>query len=266
MVIKFWVLILSSNTTKDFGPIRADYTFFEDYSTESVEDVRAYAPHVLALKETNQSIHMLDFGCGEGRFSVQFLEKIGLPSDRLWLSLVEPDDVYRQQARERLLPWSTHPVNAWQELPSGLEACFNLVLSNHVLYYVPNLDEVVAALIRALAPNGIFLAAIAGQSNLLIQFWNRCFGLLGQPVPYHTAEDFEVVLDRQQIGYRKEKVNYELVFPDSEENRLTMARFLLGSYFCEVPAQPMLEFFNPYAVSGKITMPTWHDHFVIGSA
>lgn len=254
---------MSSTAAKDFGPIRDAYAFFEDHSTEAAADVRAYAPHLHALARKKRPIRMLDFGCGDGKFSVQFHAAARFPAERLWLSLVEPDDVYRQQAAERLQPLSAFPVLAWPELPSNLEACFDLVLANHVLYYVPNLDDTIAAIIRALAPAGLFLAAVAGQRNTLIQFWHHCFGQIGKSVPHHTAEDVEATLTRQRISYSKEDVEYELVFPDSAANRLTITRFLMGNYFSQVPRQVMLELFNPFAANGKIAMQITHQHFVV---
>jgi hypothetical protein len=81
------------------------------------------------------------------------------------LALVEPDDVYRHQAAERLQSCTTQPVRAWPALPPHLPACFDLVVVNHVLYYVPDLDSTLSALLRTLATPGLFLAAMAGRAN-----------------------------------------------------------------------------------------------------
>ena len=105
---------------------------------------------------------------------------------------------------------------------------------------------------------------MAGQSNVLIQFWNSCFALIGKPVPFYTAEDLEDILATQGAGYRKQEIQYELVFPDAEENRLKILRFLLGSYFEEVPRLAMLDLFTPYAHGGQIVIQTVHEQFVIG--
>ncbi len=116
--------------------------------------------------------------------------------ERLWVSLVEPVDVYREQALAAVQSCSAHPVRSWPALPGDCEACFDPVLANHVFYYVPDLETVLASILRALAPSGLFLTAIAGQRNTLIQFWNHCFALIGRPVPFHTAEDMERTLIR----------------------------------------------------------------------
>lgn len=254
---------MSLNTSKDFGPLRADYSFFEDHATEAVADARSYAVHVRSLNTSGRPILMLDFGCGEGRFTENLLKTCDIPAERLCLTLVEPVDEHRRRAVERLTPVAARPINAGATLPDNPDARFDLVLANHVFYYVTNLEDVVAAIHRSLAPAGLLLAAMAGQNNLLIQFWNHCFGLIGEPVPFHTAEDFAAALRRQSIGYLKKPVHYELTFSDSEENRLRILRFLLGSHFDKVPRQPMLDLFAPYAEGGQIEMQITHDHFLI---
>jgi SAM-dependent methyltransferase len=250
-------------TTKDFSPLRADYTFFETHATEAAEDLRAYASHVQSVAAGDGPIRLLDFGCGPGGFSRRFIEMTGIAADRLQLSLVEPVDVYRRQAIAEVRPHSTDPVCAWPALPEDCEACFDLVLANHVFYYVPDLEAALTGILRALAPSGLFLTAIAGQRNTLIQFWNRCFGLIGRPVPFHTAEDLERALTRLGRRFHKQDVHYELTFPDSEENRLTILRFLMGSHYPEVPRPPMLELFDSYAADGIVHMHITHEQFII---
>lgn len=250
--------------TKDFGPVRADYAYFEDHATEAAEDARAYAPHVQSLASAKRSIRMLDFGCGEGKFTLRFLAAAGLPTSSWSIALVEPDGVNQERAVDRLQPTMAHRIEAWPALPADLDASFDVVLANHVFYYVSNLEGALAAIRRALAPGGLLLAAMAGQENLLIQFWNHCFGLIGKPVPYHTAEDLEAALARARWPFHKEEVRYQLNFPDAEENRLRICRFLLGSYLTDVPRRAMLDFFNPYATDGSITAVITHRHFIIG--
>jgi len=254
---------MNVTNSKDFGPISDDYLFFLEQSTEAEEDLRAYMPHVQALTAGGGPISMLDFGSGPGRFSSQLLALARLSPDRLRLALVEPEETYRRQAARQLQPLTVHPVQAWPELPPHLQAHFDLVLANHVFYYVPNLDEVLTRLLRALPPSGLFLAAMAGRSNILIQFTAYCFDLINLPYPYHTAEDLEVSLAGQGEVYCKQEVQYELVFPDAEENRLKIMRFLLGSYFDEIPRQAMADLFSPYAHAGQIVLQVGHDHFVL---
>jgi trans-aconitate 2-methyltransferase len=177
---------------------------------------------------------------------------------------VEPDDVYRQQAVARLQAFSADPVPAWPALPPHLDACFDLILSNHVFYYVPDLEDTLSAVLSSLSPSGLFLASMAGLSNTMVQFCIRCFGLIGKPYPFRTSEDFEVAMDRLGRSCAREDIHYELVFPDSEENRLEIARFLMGSDYPAVPTQVMVDLFAPYSSGGRIAMQLVHKHFAVG--
>jgi SAM-dependent methyltransferase len=254
---------MSSSSSKPFGPIRTDYEFFQAHATESTQDVRAYLPHLAGLATGAGPIRMLDFGCGDGQFSAELLAPCAFPPARLEISLVEPDDVYRGQAIERVRSFTARPVRAWAALPTDSVTCFDFMLANHVLYYVTDLDGTLAALLGALAAPGLFLTAMAGQRNGLIQFWNACFALLGLPVPFHTSEDLEAALARRGQKYDKEDVHYDLSFADSAEHRLSILRFLLGSYFQRVPRQAMLDLFDPYAAGGRIAMRLVHEHFAV---
>lgn len=257
---------MSDTSTKDFGPIRDDYRFFEEHATEADEDIRAYAPLVRAQLAGDRPVRMLDYGCGGGRFSTRFLTMANLSPAQLRLSLVEPVEAYRAQAAAELQKFTTAPIAAWPALLREAEA-FDLILANHVFYYVKQLDEQLAALVRALAPRGLFLASMAGQENTLIQFWNRSFALIGQPVPFHTAEDLQASLDAQGIPCRRQPVRYQLAFDDSAENRLRIMRFLLGEYFAQMPRPALLALFDPYAAAGRVEMHVVHEQFMVaGSA
>jgi SAM-dependent methyltransferase len=206
---------------------------------------------------------MLDFGCGDGGFTAEFLLRSRVPQERLWLSLVEPDPTYLHHATDRLQAYTPHPVRAWPALPPYLDACFELILVNHVLYYVPDLTGTLSALLRALATPGLFLTAMGGLDNTLAQFCLWCFGVIGKPFPFRTATDYEATLAHLGEAYCKEDVQYECVFPDTEENRLRMGRFLLGSDYYAVPRQALLAGFDPYAYAGQVAMQPVHQHFIV---
>ena len=203
---------MQHTSRKSFGPIREAYAFFQQHATETEADIRAYLPHLLVVATDDQPIRMLDFGCGDGAFTAALLAHTSWSPARLQLALVEPDDVYRQQAATRLQAYTTRPVCAWPSLPAHLQSCFDLVLANHVLYFVPELDSTLAALLGALAIPGLFLTAMAGQRSTFAQWCQQCFTWLGQPYPFHSAEDLQGALARQEMEYSREEVPYELVF------------------------------------------------------
>jgi len=248
---------------KPFERIRDAYAFFQQHATETEADIRAYLPHLPTVAMGDQPIRMLEFGCGDGQFTAALLGRTPWTPARLQLALVEPDDVYRQQAVARLQPYTTQPVHARPALPPHLQDCFDLVLANHVLYYVPDLDGTLAALLRALAAPGLFLTAMAGQRSTLAQWCQQCFAWLGQLYPFHTAEDLESTLARQGVAYGKEDVHYEFVFPDTAEHRLTVMRFLLGNAYHDVSQPAMLALFDPYAQGEQVMIRLVHEHFMV---
>jgi SAM-dependent methyltransferase len=244
--------------SKDFTPIQGDYDFFAAHATEASADLDAYAERLRSFNPPAGPIRMLDFGCGPGSFTARFLDRAGWSRDRLDLALVEPSAAYRKQAVERLGTRTDRPIRAGDALPPGPSQAFDLILSNHVLYYVPELEAALERIIQALAPGGLFLTAIAGRDNALVDFWFRGFPLIGRPVPYHTAEDVEAALRGLGRAFERREVRYELSFPDLEDNRLKILRFLFGGHLADLPMPEVLALFEEHASGGRITMRTGH--------
>jgi trans-aconitate 2-methyltransferase len=276
---------MSDSPQKDFAPIADDYAFFEAHATEAEEDVSAYLLHLAGIAAPDGSIRMLDFGCGSGAFTARFLQRAGWPPERLQLTLVEPVESALRQAVARLAEFTTMSVAHSATLPGGSSehharraedgtrsvpatgaggmACFDLVLANHVFYYVPDLRGHLARLIEVLSPSGRLLTAIAGRANALIGFWLAGFASIGREVPYHTAEDVEAALQELGANYTKQPVPYELAFDDTEENRLKILRFLLSDHLGQMPRRMLLEMFDRYAREGRIWVRTFSEHFVV---
>jgi trans-aconitate methyltransferase len=256
---------MSKNPAKDFGPIAGDYTFFETHATESQQDSRAYVEQLADTLPASGTIRMLDFGCGSGTFTARFLEQARWPAARLLLTLVEPVESARRQAVARLARYSQSPVLDSATLPGQTLGNFDVVLANHVLYYVPELHAHLARLINSVAKAGVFVTAIAPRTNALIEFWIAGFRSVGKDIPYNTSEDVEAGLQRLGADFQKHHVDYELTFPDTEENRTRIIRFLLAEHLTQIPLGPLLDLFDRYARSGSIKIQTASDHFTIRS-
>jgi trans-aconitate 2-methyltransferase len=254
---------MSKNPAKDFGPIADDYAFFETHATEAEQDSRAYVERLAQFVPADRAIRFLDFGCGSGTFTARLLQQAGWPAARLRLTLVEPVESARRQALERLAPLSGHPIVDSATLPNSTSGNFDVILANHVLYYVPELTSQLAALIAALSPTGAFVTAIAPRTNGLIEFWIRGFALLGREIPYNVSENVESGLQQLGAAYQKQQVAYELTFPDTEENRMRIIRFLLAEHLAQMPPRPLLDLFDQYANSGCIKIRTASDHFTV---
>jgi trans-aconitate 2-methyltransferase len=249
--------------SKDFTPIRDDYEFFAEHSTEAAADLDAYAERLRSFDPPAGPVRMLDFGCGPGSFTARFLDRLGWGGDRLDLALVEPSATYRQQAVERLGTMTDAPIRAWDTLPTGSERAFDLILSNHVLYYVPELPATLDRIVRALDQRGLFLTAIAGRDNALVDLWFRGFPLIGRPVPYNTAEDVQAALAGLDVAYQSREVGYTLSFPDTEEYRLKILRFLFGEHLADLPRAELMGFFEAYVSAGRVEMRTGNVQYYV---
>ncbi len=247
-----------------FDPILDDYAFFEAHSTEAEADLKAYAAYLPLLGSNGRAVHMLDFGCGTGSFTRLFLQQTNWSPARLELTLMEPGDKALAKAVETLQPFSKHSIRLYTALPDTLERRCDLVLANHVLYYVPDLAQTIDALFRRLRPGGKLLAAMAGSENVLIQCWELGFGLLNLDVPYFTGNDMPGALDQLGLNWRREAVNFLINFPDTPENRLKILRFLFGPRLTDFPQAPLLGFFDPYRRNSEIWVETAHFVYSIG--
>lgn len=256
---------MSKNPAKDFGPIADDYAFFETHATEAANDAEAYVERLAGSVPAAGPIRLLDFGCGSGTFTARFLDQAGWPRTRLRLTLVEPVEAARRQAVVRTAGYSDHPAVDAATLPGGTTSRFEVVLANHVLYYVPGLSSQLAGLIDALSPAGVFVTAIASRANALIEFWIAGFRLLGREIPYNTSEDVEAGLKQSGAVYQKQQVPYALTFPDTDENRMRIIRFLLAEHLAQMPHRALLDLFDRYSLSGQIKIQTASDHFTIRS-
>lgn len=251
------------DSRKEFASIHDDYAFFQEHSTEAEQDLRSHLNYLSPLVKSGKTISLLDFGCGDGLFSGWLLSRAGFEPQRLILSLVEPDAAYLRQAISRTRTFSSAFVSAWPSLTPELQNFFDLVLANHVLYYVSDLEETLEQILKALRGGGLFLISMGGSENVLNQIVDRSFAALKEPVPYYLSENLEMTLAGLGQEFQKHRIDYEVVFPDLEENRLKMLRFLLGEHFARMDQGEILPLFDPYAVAGRILIQTGHYQFII---
>ena len=208
-------------------------------------------------------MRFLDFGCGTGTFTARFLERAAWPKDKLEISLVEPVEDQRRRAAADLARFTDRPITHWSSLPGDRVGCFDLVVTNFVVPYVRDLMGTLRQLLAGLAPGGLLLAANAGKANALTDMIEMAFESIGKPNPYHLTERMEAALRELGVCYELEAVPHGVSFPDSEENRMKLIRFLLTDYFAQVPHEPLLRFFDAFAKEGRIEMQTQCEHFVI---
>lgn len=251
---------------KDFGPIANDYAFFMAHATEAEIDAAASVRALGGFLAGRTSVRLLDFGCGTGDFTRRLLAALAWPPEVLALTLIEPVEPQRTLAVQRLAEFGRRPLVGLAELPNpagtGSQA-FDVIIANHVLYYVDDLESTLDRMLESLAPRGRMLLAIAGWDNVLLKLWRTGFALLDRPVPYHVAEDVSAVLQRRDVTIRTTPTHYVLKFPDTAENRLKILRFLFGEHLVEIGPSRLLGEFDPFVRAGQVEIHTLSEHFTV---
>ncbi len=247
---------------KDFAPIENDYAFFMAHATEAESDIAAYQRELNDFLRGRPSIRLLDFGCGNGDFSAPLLNALNLSPETLHLTLCEPVTHQLAQAAERVARFSHHSIETLEHLSAAHDQQFDLILSNHVLYYVHDLSHTIGEMRRALQPEGKLAFAIANSDNTIIEFWKAGFALINQPVPYYMSEDVQRILAEEGFTVQKSEAKFQLRFPDSEENRMKILRFCFGHHLEAIPLPQLVSQFDPFCQDGTIIIDTYSDHLL----
>lgn len=143
--------------------------------------------------------------------------ELGTGPDTLWrecaaqipptwdLTLTDLSDGMLAEAKETFQNLSVKPtfrsVDA-QEIPFE-ENTFDLVIANHMLYHVPDLDKAVSEVRRVLKPGGLFCAATNGGEHMLeldelINDWLSDYGVV-----FERANSFNFLLENGEAVLAK---------------------------------------------------------------
>jgi trans-aconitate 2-methyltransferase len=249
---------------KDFTDIRGDYAFFEEHSTEARANLLALVPQVAQVVAQSGHVRLMDFGCGSGRFTEMLLKELEVDSARLELTLVEPVVPYLASARAQLASFSSLPIRAASTVSAlSSRQAQDAIVSNHVLYYVPSIDDAVASLLDRVAPDGRLLVTFGTDDNGLILGWEHCFEAHGQKVPYFKMGALKAALAKAGARFESIPIASMLSFDDSYENRMRIVRFMTGTHFAEMPKHDsMAAFFDSYSRSGRVDLPL-HDELIV---
>ncbi len=254
---------MSKNPAKDFGAIADDYVFFESHATQAEQDARAYvdrlASIVLGAGSDPAAGFRLRFGVVHGAIS---------PTDRLAARALANNT--RRAGGIRALPSDYAARRFHRDAggrcgdPADRDECRLRRRSREPGFLLrARTAQATGPAGRCAGAGGSLRYGARRATNKLIEFWITGFRLLGQRIPYNTAEDVEIGLQQVGVVYQKQQVAYELTFADTEENRMRILRFLLADHLTHMPQRPLLDLFNQYAQSGLIKIPTASEHFTI---
>jgi SAM-dependent methyltransferase len=165
---------------------------------------------------------VLDIGAGPGTYFEALAPRISrgqLVAGDLSLGMI------RRAAKH---PQAGHLLNAdVQRLPFPAET-FDVVLANHMLYHVPDLDLGIEEIQRVLKPTGCLIAATNSQYNMpeFEQLIRRSYHLLGavdadsevmRPTAYHfQLEDGAAKLARQFYAVARYDLPGAFIFPSAQ--------------------------------------------------
>ncbi|WP_119065359.1 class I SAM-dependent methyltransferase [Aggregatilinea lenta] len=158
------------------------YRIHDEYSRPKVD----FQSWVVDSFDWRGDERVLDVGAGSG----SYFEPV---QARLSQGLHVAGDLsfgMAQQAHQRAADLPTSVLNFdVQQLPFA-DASFDVVLANHMLYHVPDLDAALAEIRRVLREDGCLIAATNSAANMpeLDTLYRRAITLLGYPK--HRFADF----------------------------------------------------------------------------
>ncbi|HVN09468.1 MAG TPA: class I SAM-dependent methyltransferase [Patescibacteria group bacterium] len=145
---------------------------------------------------------ILDLGCGTGALTAEIAargaEVLGIDRSTEMIS----------QARKKFPALKFEALDA-RALP--FQAEFEAVFSNAVLHWIPEADQVIAGVARALRPGGRFVAEFGGKGNIqrLVAEFHRAFSALGLREPegvspwfYPSIAEYSGLLERHRLEVR----------------------------------------------------------------
>lgn len=250
---------MSEVTRKPFSEIESDYQFFVDHSNEAAQ-VLAYVENEVRFRceSAPSALRLLDYGCGDGKFSACLTGALRGMKNEIHVSLVEPSAGYLEQASSRF----SEPGFLQQSAKSirEIRGTFDLILANHVLYYVNDLKQCLRDLESVAEMNSVAWVTLGNERNSLIQICSAAHRMLDRAYPFYQSKDLETLLQKEARVYKKTEVTSQLQCQDREENRLKLLRFILGR---EINASNFLCLLDPFVKKDQIVLPLHDDVFSV---
>lgn len=166
---------------------------------------------------------VLDVGCGMGVYIDQIQERI--PQGHLFATDLSYGMINRATQND-------HPQRATFFVQDAQHIAFpantfDIVLANHMLYHMPDINDALNEIHRVLKPNGVLITAVNSQFTMLefATLKRRALTLLGYPpadeentISYHgfDLENGSVKLARHFRGVVRYEVPSALVFKDPQ--------------------------------------------------
>jgi trans-aconitate methyltransferase len=161
------------------------------------------AKGLVELLEPKAGERILDLGCGTGALTAEIAargaETLGVDGSEEMIA----------QARKKFPALRFERCDARK---LGFEGEFDAVFSNAVLHWIPEAEQVIAGVARALKPGGRFVAEFGGRGNIqrLVEGFQRAFSALGMRLPeevipwfYPSVAEYAGMLERHGLEVRE---------------------------------------------------------------
>ena len=150
------------NQYLDASNINARIHLHELYSTNK----KGWFPWIFEQCPFKKDMSILEIGCGDGSFWTTNEDK--LPG-HLSVTLTDISEGMLRDARRNLMSCSnrdfTYVVADAAHLPFA-DNRFDLILANHVLFYLDNPMDALKEIKRVLNPNGVLIASTYGEHHM----------------------------------------------------------------------------------------------------
>ena len=155
--------------------------------------------------DLSSSREILEIGCGPGFFWRDNLDRVP-PEGRIVLSDASQGMVLEARRELPESPFSFTVLDA-QSIPFPDKA-FDVVIANHMLYHVQDLDAALSEMNRVLTDDGILLAATNGLRHMS-ELWTLT-GLVRPPLPFaerRTTKTFNLENGRDVLSRHFSRVD-----------------------------------------------------------
>lgn len=241
---------------KNFSEIITDYHFFEDHSDEALQLLLRYQSIITDIEEQRPIIKMVDFGCGDGRFLKSLVAKTSFrDQSQIQLTLVEPDISSRILATNRLSHYFKGKVNWLSHDLKGIDQNYNLILANHVLYYVDDLRATLMKLMASLAYGGRMILTLSRFDHPLTRLVDSLAQFKGQTSPFYSSVQLFHILYQYGFYYETYDVPSVLRFQNTEKNRNQIVNFALGANQDLYHASIVNNFFDIHTFKNEVIIP-----------
>ena len=170
---------------------------------------RQFQAWALGLLPILPSMHVLDAGCGWGRFTWQLIEAHSVPAANIvcadlstaMLSMVHDES----KRRNAPVKFCAGEIEALPFQPGR----FDLVMANHVLYHLSSMATGLRELARLMKPQGYFLATTNSENIrvTIIELHYQALRLLGVSYEPEPPSSFSMESGAQHLSHVFREVN-----------------------------------------------------------